>query len=96
MTQSPPSPIVTFITWKPTYDCIVDIINCQHKGILRFINTWYNDIYHNNIPALRSIDYMKEKFTFLELFSDTHFAFEDTLLQILVEKFNFKNEWRHM
>lgn len=92
MTQSQPSPIVTFITWKPSYDCIVDIINCQHKGILRFINSWYNDIYHNNIPSLRSIDYMKDKFTFLELFSDTHFAFEDTLLQILVEKFNFKND----
>lgn len=92
MTQGEASPIVTFITWKPSYDCIVNIINCQHKGILRFINSWYHDIYYNTIPELRSIDYMKDKFAFLQLFSDTHFAFEDTLLQILVEKHNFRKE----
>lgn len=92
MQQEAPSPIVEFITWKPTYDCIVDIINCQHKGILRFINAWYNEILNNRIPTADSISYMRNKFNFLELFSESHFTFEDGLLRILVDKFAFPRD----
>jgi hypothetical protein len=92
MPQEIASPIVTFITWKSSYDCIVNIINCQHQGILRFINTWYNDVYHKRIPSHDPREYMQKKFSFLELFSETHFGFEDTLLQILTEKFNFPQD----
>lgn len=92
MQQEETSPIVPFITWKPSYDCIVELINCQHQGILRFINAWYTDISSNRITQYQSVDYMRKKFTFLELFCDTHFAFEDTLLQILLHKFKFPQQ----
>lgn len=89
MQQEDASPIIPFITWKPNYDCIVHLINCQHQGILRFINAWYTDISRNKVTNFQSIDYMRKKFKFLELFSDTHFAFEDTMLHILLQKFGF-------
>ncbi len=89
MQQTPQSQIVQFISWKSSYDCIVGIINCQHQGILRFINTWHTEIINNATPQVNCAEYMQEKFKFLELFSDSHFAFEEGLLKILVDRFDF-------
>ncbi|WP_300153990.1 hypothetical protein [Solidesulfovibrio sp.] len=90
MLQETPSQIVEFITWKTSYDCVVDIINCQHKGILRFINAWHTEILNNRIPRVNSIEYMRNKFSFLEIFSYAHFTLEEGLLKILVDRFGFK------
>lgn len=92
MQQEAPSQIVEFITWKPSYDCIVDIINCQHKGILRFINAWHTEILDNKIPKVDTIEYMRKKFSFLELFSESHFTFEEGLLKILADRFHFPKD----
>lgn len=89
MVQEQDSPIVTFITWKPAFDCVVNLMNCQHQGILRFINDWYNDIYYKKKTGSNVFEYMNQKFNFLQEFSDTHFVFEDTLLSILKDKFQF-------
>ncbi|MFZ5428284.1 MAG: hypothetical protein ACOZEN_15065 [Thermodesulfobacteriota bacterium] len=89
MPEEEATPIVTYITWKPGFDSIVGIINCQHKGIMRFINEWYSDVYYKRISNLNIFDYMKDKYQFLQTFSDSHFVFEDALLTILTEKLGF-------
>ena len=40
----PESGLQRFIAWQKGYDTEISLINEQHKGILAFINSWYNEI----------------------------------------------------
>lgn len=83
------SDVQAFISWKTGYDCNITIINEQHQEILSFINNWYQDIKENRISSDNIVKYLREKFKYLDFYSKYHLAFEESMLEIIVDKHRF-------
>jgi len=80
---------LSFITWKPEYDCIIKVINCQHKDTLVYLNTWFSDIKSMRINPKRAAPYLLSRMKYLNHFCKQHMSFEEDVLTILVNDYGF-------
>jgi hemerythrin len=80
---------LSFITWKPEYDCIIKVINCQHKDTLTYLNTWFSDIKSMRINPKKAAPYLLGRMKYLTHFCKQHMSFEEDVLTILVTDYEF-------
>ncbi|MBI4958269.1 MAG: hypothetical protein HY915_02110 [Desulfovibrio sp.] len=83
---------LSFITWKPEYDCVINVINCQHKDTLVYLNTWFSDIKLMRINPKRAAPYLLGRMKYLNHFCKQHMSFEEDVLTILVNDYGFDPE----
>ena len=84
-----------FIGWKDEYDSHVTIIDHQHRGILNFINGWYNEVRSKIIQGVNLVEYMQEKFAYLDYYSKAHLKIEEKMLELLSGNHGFpEKEYR--
>jgi hypothetical protein len=90
----PDAPTATqpFIAWKPEYDSLVQLINCQHRGILHFVNSWHADLKFSRIKQADILDYLHHRFGFLDHYTKSHLAFEEDMLLLLNRNYGFPDE----
>ncbi len=84
----PESDIRRFIAWQDAYDAEISLINEQHKGILVFINNWYNEIRETGSASTQP-DRIKSRLDFLVAFSKGHIRFESEMLKRLTRDYGY-------
>lgn len=81
--------IQPFIGWKDEYNSQVSIIDHQHRGILHFINTWYNEVKAKGFEDSNLVEYMQSKFAYLDYYSKAHLKIEEKMLDLLARDHGF-------
>jgi hemerythrin len=80
------------VEWNDKNCCLVSLVDIQHQGILKFINDWRHQIVSAGDSISNLAELMKLKMGFLDRFSKTHLCFEEKMLSLLVQDFEFPRE----
>ena len=68
---------VTYIVWKEEFSVGVESLDAQHKQVISILNKLYDEFQIGFEPYIK-----KNILTKLNIFTETHFHYEETILRI--------------